>query len=81
MGREFGEVRTGDLIEFADQPESSGVITNMMGEGEEVFEVVLRHEQRRVKAMVIHQASDGKFAVWQTCNLPRFNITFRRRAN
>lgn len=82
VGRELGEIRVGDVIEFAGRPGDGGIITNMFdGSGAE-RKVCMLEDQPEVVAMVIHRARDGRYAVWQTENLPRdFLVTFRRRTN
>lgn len=80
MSRAHGMIMIGDVIEFKDRPAASGIITNMMNMVYgEVPECVIGDPN--MAAMVVHQASDGQYAVWEVENLGEFIVTFRRRSN
>ena len=80
--RQDGEIHVGDIIEFKSDPSSDGIIVNMFDEhGDEHKFVENRQKHNEIKAIVIHQASDSKFATWDTRNLPPFTVTFRGKPN
>ena len=82
MSREHGEIRVGDVIEFGGDREGAyhGVITNIIENTGDLLETCIIGD-RSIASLVVQQASDGKFAVWEPRRLGDFKVTFRRVAN
>lgn len=72
-----GEMRVGDIIEFLDPVDRgcSGILVAIIDmDGREVQ--LYDYSEEEHGAVVIHQASDGKFATWAADTLPSFNLTY-----
>jgi hypothetical protein len=78
--RQDKEIWTGDLIEFKDAHEHDGILTNMIDNDGEEWEIVGELDQKYIKSIVIHQIIDKKFAVWQTDALPAAFIITHKQA-
>lgn len=82
MPRANGDIWVGDVIEFRSQPESNGIIVSLLNTEGKTRDIVPYEERSDIRAMVIHQSCDSKFAAWSTANLPAdFVITPRDTAH
>lgn len=70
MVRRDREIWVGDLIEFAGAHDCDGILTNMIDNTGDEWDMVAEEDQKFIKSIVVHQIRDKKFAVWQTDDMP-----------